>query len=447
MVVAALIRHPESELIVQSCSRAVGKLSKLPKNAVAIHHAGDSQVLIDSLVAHRSNELAAYQLCQTLSIIALGDLDTSTKLGSLGGCQLVVDTLMLHRGSSKLVNQGFMAVKSLAYLNPGNQQLLRDCGVCPLLLDLFLDHQLDNSVCQSACWAINNLSANNATNATLLSSLGACELVVRTLSRFSSDINLCQYACSSLYHLTLDSVESCIKCSFSKGADALMAALTAHRDNPFLVEHALLTAKHMCCNSIGRHKLGSAGICKEVVGCFPRFDRNKKLILLLLQVIFSLCLENIENQIRFIENGALRMIVLTLHSMIDVENDRPSSQEIEKIKRNSSGELSTYYIGNVNLSAAFSTKTSVTHDACLTISALEEGLTEITKRREADQAHSIFGALKRITNNFDSSRVVMELAKKHILIEEEVPKIDMTSESPPTPLQPDVETYQSMASS
>jgi hypothetical protein len=48
MVVGALIAHLESELIVQSASRAVSKLSVYPPNAGTIHSSRDCDVIITS---------------------------------------------------------------------------------------------------------------------------------------------------------------------------------------------------------------------------------------------------------------------------------------------------------------------------------------------------------------------------------------------------------------
>lgn len=409
MVVAALILHPESDLIVEAASRAVGKLSKFSKNAAIIHSSGDCDVIISSFRAHKNNEMAAYQLCQTLSILSFGDKAIQARLGALGACELVVDALRIHQNSEMVVPQGLMAVKSLAYQNAENQSALREVEVCPFVLSLMEQHCLVLPVNQAGCWSISNLCAGSDSNNYLLGSLGACETVVTALKVFVSDNALCQYATSALYHLTLNNDKSANKCSFSGAAPALLAAVTAHAEDAFIAEHALLAMKHMCCNSIGRHKLRLAGACKAIVTGFLHFDEDRKIVLLLLNLVFAMSLENVENQVALLESGVLKRITGWLLLFIDLEEatggDRP------KLRRSKSTE-SAFYVGNSN--KAFATESSITDEACLAIASLAEGHEALVKKREVETAASMFGAIIKITQSLDSTDAIMQQAKDHI---------------------------------
>jgi hypothetical protein len=427
MVVDALTTHPDSELIVDSASRAVGKLSKYPKNAVAIHSAGDCDVIIASLQKHRRSELASAQLCQTLSILALGDAAVRGRLGALGACELVVEALIIHRGSANLVHQGFLAVRSLAFESLENQTALRTCNVFEVLVGLKEEHSGNKAVQIAFCWAVSNLSAGNTLNASSLGSHGVCESVIRILADLADDVFACRYATSALYHLTLNNDESCNKCTFSGAADALVAVCARQHDDIIVAECVLHTMKHLCRSSIGRHKLGTAGACRAVVMCFQSFDRDRRVMLLLLGLIFALSLENIDNQIRLIESGVLRAIVAWMHVFIDMDEGGEQAncmtkRDADRLKptkptKPPSVDFSRASIYTGNLSRAFATVSAITDEACLAIASVAEGQEELNRRRQSDSGSSLFGlSLMKITASLDASDAIIDLAKKHIQV-------------------------------
>ena len=420
LVVEALTRHPESERIVQSASRAVGKLSKYPKNATIIHSAGDCDVIISSLQKHKGNELAAYQLCQTVSILAYGDDEIRRRLGALGACGLVVEALFHHSNSWNLVNQAFLAIRSLAKNNIENKDAFRSINIVALLLQYRDKFSENTHVLASFCWAVSSLCAEDRMFASHFGDSGACESIVSSLKEFHRYVHISEHASSALYHLTLHNDDACNKCNFCGAAEALVAAVSSHQDSIPVTEYAFLTMDRLCGSSLGRHKIGAAGAAKTMIMCLHTLGRERKIAVFVLNLIISFNCESIENQIRLIDQGAMKAITTCMENYIDYDNishdvhsNRDDKQKDKgRINRGSSELSRVFTLSNVHY--AFSVSSSITIVACRAILSFQNGHKELVRRKELESSASLLGSIMKIASGLDSSDVIINHARKYV---------------------------------
>jgi len=353
-VVAVLAAGGSGKVLEQACRALINFTAgdkEAQKKAVK---AGATPALLELLRRHCEAPLVAEQALSAL-VHCLDIDDDAAAAVQQSATACVVAAMRVHAHRPGTAEAGCSCVRSLAGTAVGRSQLLTNDTALKLLLAAMRTHTAHAGTAEQACGALRTLVSSPTAKATacasgaldavvacmtahpasapvqrvctaLVKSLAvlddcrlsdaaesAVEALVAALQQHArTDECIAEEALGALCNLVVGSAENALCLCDSEGVSAVVNAISAHADNPLVLEAACaclwaLTASEVRC----QQRCAADGALQAVVGCMTAHPSS-----LPLQLVALACLKNAaqlgDNQVAIAACGGLEALINAL---------------------------------------------------------------------------------------------------------------------------------------
>jgi hypothetical protein len=209
-----------NEKIIKNCLKIIFQLAKNEITRKAFGDYGISQVLIQALNHHISNEAIARHGLRTVCNLTYENDNNRIKLVHAGVIETVLNLLSNNINSEKVAYRGLWCISNLCFVDNDNKKSIGRNG-CNLVINSLSIHQvkrdlglyiptflipISEKIAMWGCRAIVDLAEKNPTNQCFLGEIGACDEVVRCLEAYSNKKDVSKWALAASATLMTDSI-------------------------------------------------------------------------------------------------------------------------------------------------------------------------------------------------------------------------------------------------
>lgn len=284
--------------------------AEMPKKLMDL---GFGEAIIKVMIGHLGDASCVENACKCLVVIASYSPELNDLLGSGLACVMIPKATQSHLNNPVVVQHTCDIIALLA-TSPLNRAKLGISGACDVVVKALNLHLNYVEVSEKACTCFSNLSHNHFENIGKLGIAGAVDVVSRCLSiHYTSPV----VAEQSFKTICLLAQDPDIRTAWGLSVpDALVAAMTAHIDNPEIVQHGCYAINQIIVgHAFNRKLMGQKGSCQVVRAALERHYNHPGLALYGCIAAYGLAGGSPENQAQFNGIGPLLKLIASNPNM------------------------------------------------------------------------------------------------------------------------------------
>jgi len=343
-VVVAMKKHPHSEDVCRMTARCMAKLTLTESTKQTMFDNGACDIIASSLDSHISSVHVLLQLAKTMRELVRQAPPIRDSFGSLDCCTKLIGIMRTHQKVDLIAIACCWALSELTPYHLENQNQCARAQLPDALMEIAQLYFSSEPFAEAMATICRSLCEGNAANVTAFVDSGLIDVLVRLLAKHRGNIMVAFGSVHALHRILKDNISVCNRLLVQSNGvgsasgliqDQLVFVASKYGDSvtgmvPELIVHIGECMISLCDGLEGQKKLGDATAPRIVVVLLLRHD-SAEVLLTLCRTVSALSINNVDNQLKLMQNGVCKAIAATLDKCVHAWESSKHKQSRSKV--------------------------------------------------------------------------------------------------------------------